>query len=339
MFTILPTISTIVGICCFYYGFYWLTLVASVFCLPVIFYRFVVEINFLFTFSVLPLTILGAFTHESWYGGAALWFLGWTLVSLVHSYMKYSPIEKQQKRENAVYKHSPEFKHAIEKEKTAYNFDLSGLSRKSASLRFKKANTTINEPVTKFGGQPIWIEKPLWPISKSTGKPMKFIGQIAIDERLYGASKARMAYIFYAGDETESWSMDSEDNAVILQPGTPEIITKTLSDGPSLLCANEKQCEYSVQLHAHEDSQFIPEYEQRTSSDKVSNKYHKSNFKTKLGGTPYFIQSDEFPKPGKWQLLLQLKGNDLPFDVDFNLGCAYVFINSEGTSAKFVWQY
>ena len=74
MFTILPTIATIVGLCSFYFGLYWLTLIASIFCLPVIFYRFVVETNFFFTFSILPLTIIGAFVHSSWYGGAALFF-------------------------------------------------------------------------------------------------------------------------------------------------------------------------------------------------------------------------------------------------------------------------
>lgn len=339
LFTILPTIATIVGLCSFYFGLYFLTVIASIFCLPVIFYRFVVETNFLFTFSVLPLTIIGAYVHESWYGGATLWFLSWTLVSLLHSYTKYAPIEKQHKRDITAYKQSPELKQAIEKEKAAYNFDLSGLSCKSAGLKFKKAKETITEPVTKFGGQPIWIEEPQWPISKSTGKPMKFIGQIAIDESLFGISKARIAYIFYAGDETKSWDMDSGDNAVILQPGTPEQITKPLTEGPSLLCSNQKPCEYSALLHHHEDSQFIPEYEQRTWTDKESDKYQKSNFKTKLGGTPYFVQGDEFPKPGKWQLLLQLLGSDLPLEVDFQLGCAYVFISSNGEKAKFLWQY
>lgn len=339
IFTILPTIASCVGLISFHFGYYWLTLVASFFCLPVIFYRFVVETNFLFTVSVVPLAIFGAFVHESWYGGAALWFLGWTLVSLVHSYTKYSPIKKQHKREKAAYKQSPESKQAIEKERTTYNFDLSGLSCKSASLSLKKANTTITEPVTKFGGQPIWIEEPQWPISKSTGKPMRFIGQIAIDESLFGVSKARMAYIFYAGGETETWDMDSGDNAVILQPGKTEITNQALKEGPTLSCANKKPCEYYVQLHLHKDSQFIPEYEQRTWSDKESDIYQKSNFKTKLGGTPYFIQGDELPKQGKWQLLLQLKGSDLPLEVDFSLGCAYVFLSSGGTNAKFFWQY
>ena len=290
IFTILPTIASSVGLISFHFGYYWLTLVASIFCLPVIFYRFVVETNFLFTFSVLPLTILGAFVHESWYGGAALWFLGWSLASLVHGFVKYTPVKRKHKREQAAYKQSPEFKQAIEKERDAYNFDLSGLSCKSASLKFKKANTAITEPVTKFGGQPIWLDEPHWPISKSTGKPMQFIGQVAIDESLYGPSNAKMAYIFYAGEETETWEMDSGDNAVILQPGTPEIVTNNLAEGPIILCADEKPCEYNVELHPHEDSQFIPEYEQRTWSGKQSDKYLKINSKTKLGGTPYFIQ-------------------------------------------------
>ena len=338
IFTVLPTIASCAGLIGFHLGYYWVTLVASFFCLPVIFYRFVVETNFLFTVSVIPLTILGSLVHESWYGGAAIWFLGWTLISVVHSYVKYTPIKRQCKRERAAYKQSSKFKLSIEKEKAAYNFDISVLSTKTHHIKFKKAIAAIAEPVTKFGGQPVWLDSPQWPVSKSTGKPMQFIGQIEINETLYGPSIAKMAYIFYAGEETESWEMDSGDNAIILQPGKAKVASLPLFEGPTVTGINKEPCEYSVLLHSHEDSQFIPEFEQRTWEEMEGLQYEKVNYKTKLGGTPYFIKADNFPVPGRWQLLLQLKGHDLPFDVDFSLGCAYVFINTDGADAKFIWQ-
>jgi hypothetical protein len=47
--------------------------------------------------------------------------------------------------------------------------------------------------VTKFGGQPVWLEAPQWPIGRANGKPMEFIGQVALDPQIFGNIPGKMA--------------------------------------------------------------------------------------------------------------------------------------------------
>jgi uncharacterized protein YwqG len=67
---------------------------------------------------------------------------------------------------------------------------------KRESIEFTASRPPITQPVTKFGGQPVWIDEPQWPVSKSTGNPMRFICQIAIDPARFSPIAARMAYLF-----------------------------------------------------------------------------------------------------------------------------------------------
>ena len=63
---------------------------------------------------------------------------------------------------------------------------------KRRSIEFVKTDKPITELVTKFGGQPVWLGKPEWPLSKSTGNPMRFICQIAIDQTRFSPVAAQM---------------------------------------------------------------------------------------------------------------------------------------------------
>ena len=49
------------------------------------------------------------------------------------------------------------------------------------NLRFVESEAPIREPVTKFGGQPVWLDAPAWPLSASQGRPMRFLGQILVE--------------------------------------------------------------------------------------------------------------------------------------------------------------
>jgi len=74
--------------------------------------------------------------------------------------------------------------------------------RQKYSLLFHETQQPITQPVTKFGGQPIWLHAPQWPFSQATGKPMRFICQIALDSALFGEIPARMAYLFISDGRT-----------------------------------------------------------------------------------------------------------------------------------------
>ena len=91
-------------------------------------------------------------------------------------------------------------------------------------IEFIEADAPITDPVTKFGGQPVWLERPEWPLSKELGRQMQFVCQIALDPDILGVSPGRMAYLFITGETEDEWvdgtyDPDSGENAVIVQPG------------------------------------------------------------------------------------------------------------------------
>src|SRR5947207_1839999 len=95
-------------------------------------------------------------------------------------------------------------------------------------VEFRRVTDPITEPVTKFGGQPNWLEEPQWPMNDGyyPPLPMRFICQIALDPQIFGPLPAQMAYIFITqGDfddpdffDPDIGFPDEGANAVILQP-------------------------------------------------------------------------------------------------------------------------
>ncbi len=223
----------------------------------------------------------------------------------------------------------------------------------SAAIELSRAEAPIAAPITKFGGQPCWLEKAQWPISRLHGVPMEFIGQVALadvpslPEDL--RNSRRVAYIFMtgseAGDEQPStWESESGENAVILQPGGGAAIVETE--------------EISV-----EDTDLLPECivrmtlrEEPTATDTDPDKpgftigpgtdldIYSSMSVNKLGGTPAFIQAEEYPEiGGPWRFILQLHDyNQLAdgtiFGANFGTGQAYVFVSADGREGRMLWQ-
>jgi len=222
---------------------------------------------------------------------------------------------------------------------------------KRESIEFVESRRRISGLETKFGGQPVWVGEPLWPTSKSTGRPMRFICQIAIDSAVFNPVAARMAYLFMTDDDEfvdGTWEPDGGENAVILQPGQTTVQTKAIADGPSLYRMVKKAfrsnlvpepCEFSVKLDLAEDPEFVEEGE-RTSWDEAKwEAYATALNGNKIGGTPIFIQNTEFPGPGRWRLLLQLDSAKVPFSINFgDMGVGYLFLSEDGQVAKFLWQ-
>src|SRR5690242_11020911 len=108
------------------------------------------------------------------------------------------------------------------------------------TIRYHDAPAPISEPVTKFGGQPVWVAEPQWPLSKMYGTPMQFVCQIAVPAEIIGDGVFRMAYLFMTDWDGESefpytFEPDGGENALIIQPGDlwgkPSL---SLREGPSL---------------------------------------------------------------------------------------------------------
>ena len=84
-------------------------------------------------------------------------------------------------------------------------------------LSFRPAAEPITTPDAKLGGQPVWLEAPQWPLSRTDGAPMMFIGQFPVPR-----SDGRIAYLFMTAEDPglrETWDSEAGENAVIIQPG------------------------------------------------------------------------------------------------------------------------
>jgi uncharacterized protein YwqG len=219
------------------------------------------------------------------------------------------------------------------------------------SLIFHEVQQPITQPVTKFGGQPTWITEPQWPLSRSTGEPMRFICQIALDSLIFGEISGRMAYLFITDGETfvdNTFDPDGGENAVIIQPGTCDVPTQPLSIGPSLYkMVNDfteakrvpLSCELAVELIPDEDPDLIVEDEEVQASEEAWAEFTKLWSESKIGGTPAFLQYPEYPAGVNWRLLLQLDSVNVPFSVNFgDAGVGYAFLSEDGMSGKFLWQ-
>lgn len=221
------------------------------------------------------------------------------------------------------------------------------------TIEFKTTATPITEAVTKFGGQPNWLEEPQWPISAELDAPMRFICQIKLTEDRFPGCEGKMAYIFMTEDEEYvdgTWKPDGGENAVIIQPnGIHHVPVRNIATGPSLqnyiMVEGEEllqpvDVELSVVLTESEEPDFMSQAKRYDLPLEEHEEYFDALEGNKIGGAPCFLQGDEFPdEQNEWMLLLQLDACDVPFSVNLgDSGVAYAFIRKDGTSGKFLWQ-
>ena len=221
--------------------------------------------------------------------------------------------------------------------------------QRAYSISFRLPLDQVRDPVTKFGGQPFWIEQPQWPISRSLGEQMKFIGQVAIYPEIFGQLPTRMAYIFMTDLESKvvpAWDPEAGENAVIIQSGgKPNVETRPLATGPTLYEFVEvpgqeflqpRPCEYMVDVSRRSDPDFQIEANRQGMPDAEFEKYSKAVEGNKIGGSPAFLQEDAFLGG---PLLLQLDSAQVPFYVNFgDCGVGYAFLSPDGRQGRFLFQ-
>jgi hypothetical protein len=218
-------------------------------------------------------------------------------------------------------------------------------------IKVRPAGQPITRPETKFGGDPVWIDGPQWPLSRRLGTPMQFIAQVALDPRVFPNAVARMAYIFMTDDldGIGQWDPDLGENAVILQPGlTTPLAHAPLYTGPTVLTSHRdpvtgdpvrERLEYAADLTLRSESAFVPLDVRGKQSRHDQDRYWQEMGGHKIGGSPYFGQDDVLPF-ADWRLLLQIDGGrGMPFDVNFgDGGSAFAIANADVTQAKFLWE-
>jgi len=201
-------------------------------------------------------------------------------------------------------------------------------------IQLKRARAPIREAITKFGGAPVWVGRPQWPVATRTGAAMQFIAQISLEPLGF---PGKMAYLFMEGENGagDTWEPDGGANAVIIQPSDAplSIGVKGRPDGPGLFelkpvpqgnVRQKQNCEFAVLLHEETDLELEEDDEEP---------------RNKIGGVPKWLQSDETPTDGEWILLLQLNSAHVPFEIDFgDGGVGYAFLSADGKRGKFLWQ-
>lgn len=190
------------------------------------------------------------------------------------------------------------------------------------NLGFVEAPEPITEPITKFGGQPVWLAEPTWPLSASTGRPMRFIGQI----RLPG-EEVRLGYLFMTEDDPGefvdgTYDPASGENAFFAQPGEPADFYQVASIRRGPMFGPDHRAE----LTPHDP-------EAATDDDNDLLRSH-------LWGEPGWLQGEEWPdEPGTWRFVAQLDSADEPFDMNLgDAGVAYAFLDEKTGQGRFLWQ-
>lgn len=190
-------------------------------------------------------------------------------------------------------------------------------------LAFVESPEPIGEPITKFGGQPVWLDEPTWPLSVETGRPMRFIGQI----RLPG-DEVRLGYLFMTEEEGDwvdaTYDPTAGENAFFAQPGQlPDFYqVASIRRGPT----------FGPDHHAE-----LTPYQAEAAEDAED---AEDDLRSRLWGEPTWMQGEEWPQdPGTWRFVTQLDSADEPFDMNLgDAGVAYAFIDDKTGQGRFLWQ-
>ena len=206
----------------------------------------------------------------------------------------------------------------------------------SDHIEYVLSDGDVEGEVTKFGGQPGWIDGPQWPINAATGEKMPFVGQVAIDPTLFPKAQGRMAYLFFEDSYDYSWDPYAGQNAVIIQPGG-EVFIDVVAEatGPNI----EESAEvYTVDLTRVTEPAMLTDEARAALSDEEAEKIFLSIMPDKIGGTPDMFQGPEFADCGETSFLLYQIGLQ-PFWLNLgDAGVGFLLIDEEATRGRFLWQ-
>lgn len=228
-------------------------------------------------------------------------------------------------------------------------------------LVLQRAAAPIEEPVTKFGGLPVWVEKPAWPVSAATGEQMLFIGQVVVDQPLFPVKTPRIAYLFITEvDETNVGQLATADpnggeNAVVIQDLYPSR-QAAIIDGPRLmetywegtvrmkrpLELSATVCIEPVPAGLSDEAELSDEERYRLRMDRPYAIEYYNALGQRVGGVANWIQGDEMPEG--WRLLLQMHdypwvdGESLQTSWNFGTGSCYVLISPDCSAGILLWQ-
>lgn len=235
---------------------------------------------------------------------------------------------------------------------------VSGVDPGSAWLKprrqmvFVPVAAPITDVRAKLGGQPVWLDQAQWPLSRTDGEQMMFIGQFPIP-----GGVERMAYLFMTDDGGlyPTWGAEDGENALIVQPGgrVPVFIeTVESATGPSLwkrgpewdagppvelrvdLVPLDTEVERGLELEADyceaERNGFPAQFPERVTLAPRSY----------VGGRPVLWQPHlPMPVTGNWRFFFQIDGFDDWGEpaLSFGGGTGYAFLSRDCLEGRFAW--
>ena len=164
-----------------------------------------------------------------------------------------------------------------------------------------------NSFITRFGGQPDWISAPQWPVSSAWDeRPLKFIGQIRLNDFYRDLKNPELAYIFLTQpDNAEDDFYDPDiifpdegENAVIIQP---------YGEIPEYIHVQERRVGPTVD----DKNIWVPQITEI--EEALTDEFEETDI-NKFCGIPALLQDGEIVTGHS--LLLQLHTNWLPFYVN-----------------------
>ena len=195
------------------------------------------------------------------------------------------------------------------------------------SLELQPTTIPVIERTTKFGGQPVWIDPPTWPLA-ADGGPMTFMAQFAVP------GVVGMAYLFI--DPSDPSEIDYSDagafGCLLLQPGPPPVRYIAEARGPTY-ASEVSGLESFVPRPQRRMIEYLPTLEPGFEySDweplqaELSDGRDDDRDWNKIGGTPRYLQGGP-ADPGRWRFLFQFTAAAVGHELADGAEC-YGFIDA-----------
>ncbi|WP_229346081.1 hypothetical protein [Streptomyces flavotricini] len=206
--------------------------------------------------------------------------------------------------------------------------------------------------MSKFGGQPVWLDEPAWPEHPRTSEPLVFFGQFRVP-----GDEVRLAYLFLH-EEGQVMGGDTPENGeavVLIQPGgrippfasigSPGTQGRTLWRwGPD---HTEVPVEWLTDL-----TPMPPELDRAANEAAACSRWLRGEGpetespeeewpKDFSGGEAVYPNDEAFGIDASWWFLCQFEdrgeAKDDPFFLNFGYGTGFLFLSSDHLEGRFMW--
>jgi HEAT repeat protein/uncharacterized protein DUF1963/PBS lyase HEAT-like repeat-containing protein len=193
------------------------------------------------------------------------------------------------------------------------------------SLDLQPRLMPVDQPVTKFGGQPVWLGIPTWPLG-SDGEPMTFMAQFSVP------GVEGLAYLFIDYSE-EVWASPYDGSALLMQPGPPPDRHIVQALGPTYTSQISEADRYVPRMRTRR-TEYLPILEEgREPADWRAFDRDRDDDRdddrdwNKIGGSPRYLQGGP-PDPAGLRFLFQFTANHVGHELGDAAHC-YGLIDGE----------